>query len=546
MKITRIFWSIMIMLVVASMLFVACAPAASEEPMEEPATEEPTTEAPAAEEPATEAPAAEEPAAGPKTLTVAVGSESYHIRGWTIDTDDAFSMSYYGILETLVKVDYDGNMVPMLAESWEQVDDTTWQFNLRQGVSFTNGEPFNAEAVVKSFDYIINSPTPPRGITADTFTSVEATNEYTVTITTATFDALVPNRLTSPNTGILAPSAYIADSGPIDPYNTGTGPFILTNEIPDQSLTLVKNPDYWGGEVKLDEVTMLLVPDSQIRAGMLQTGEIDIDIHLPVEQLAILEADPDISILRSATPRVTTLDLNMSRPPFDDVKVRQAVAYALDKQAIVDASLEGVGSPAVGPMAPSEGWANKDLAGYPYSPDKAKELLAEAGYAEGDLTVGLWTYPSRANLPLTALAIQDMLGDVGINVEIRLAQYGALEADVLGGNYDMFIVSRNHALDNYDVEGFLSSDYSCDGSYNRAQFCDPTFDSLLSKARGTADTATRYDIYRQLQTILVDEQCVSAFLNHTEILDGVRSNVLNFQIHPLERFVLTADLDVTQ
>ena len=116
MKTTRIFWSIMIMLVVASMLFVACAPAAPEEPMEEPAAEEPAAEEPAAEEPAAEEPAAEEPAAGPKTLTVAVGSESYHIRGWSIDTDDAFSMSYDGILETLVKVDYDGNMVPSLAE----------------------------------------------------------------------------------------------------------------------------------------------------------------------------------------------------------------------------------------------------------------------------------------------------------------------------------------------------------------------------------------------------------------------------------------------
>ena len=526
MKKTRLFWSILAMVVIAAMLFVASAPAAAEEPMEEPA-----------EEPG---------AASLKTLTVGLGPESFHIRGWAPDTDDAFSMSYYGILETLVKVDYEGQMVPSLAESWEQVDDNTWQFNLRQDVSFTNGEPFNADAVVKSLEYIVNSPTPPRGITADTFTSIEAADEYTVVITTAAFDALVPNRLTSPNTGILAPSAYIADSGPIDPYNTGTGPFILTEEIPDQSITLVKNPDYWGGEVKIDEVTILFVPDAQIRAGMLQTGELDINIHLPVEQLPVLEADSELTILKTQTPRVTTLDMNMSRPPFDDVKMRQAVAYALDKQAIVDASLEGIAQPAVGPMSSSEGWVNSDLKGYPYDPEKAEELIAEAGYEEGELTVGLWTYPTRAHLPLTALAIQDMLGDIGINVEIRLAQYGAMEADVLGGNYDMFIVSRNHALDNYDVEGFFSADYSCDGGYNRAQFCDETLDSLLAEARGLIDTAVRYENYRQIQTILVDEQCVSVFLNHTIVINGVRSNVLNFKTHPLERFVLTFELDVTE
>ncbi len=178
-------------------------------------------------------------------------------------------MSYIGVLETLVKVDFEGIVVPSLAESWKQVDDTTWEFTLRSGVSFTNGEPFNADAVVKSLQYIMNSPTPPRGITKETFASVEASGDNTVVIKTADFDALVPNRLASPNTGILAPSAYIAESGPVDPFNTGTGPFILTKEVPDQSLDLVKNPNYWGGNVNIDEATVLFVPDPQVRAGML-------------------------------------------------------------------------------------------------------------------------------------------------------------------------------------------------------------------------------------------------------------------------------------
>jgi peptide/nickel transport system substrate-binding protein len=533
---------LLVSLLAITLLLTACQPAAPTQVAAEPTTA--AAGSVAAEE--TTEPAAEPVSTEPKTLVVGMPSIQYPRLGWTMETNDAFSMAYVGILESLVKIDYDGNIVPSLAESWSQVDDTTWQFNLRQDVSFTNGEPFNANAVVNGLNYVINLPTPPRGITAETFSSIDAADEYTVIIRTAEFDALVPNRLSSPNTGILAPSAYISDSGPIDPFNTGTGPFILIEEIPDQSLTVVKNPNYWGGEVKLDEVTILHVPDPQIRSGMLQTGEIDINIHVPVEQLPVLEADPEITILRLQTPRTTTLHLNMSRPPFDDVRVRQAVAYALDKQAIVDATLEGVGAPAVGPMSPSEVWVNADLEGYPYNPDKARELLAEAGYEEGELTVGLWTYPARANLPLTAVAMQDMLADVGVNAEVRLAQYDPLEPDVLSGNYDMFIISRNHAVDNYDPEGFFSSDYSCEGSFNMDLFCDETFDTLLAEARGITDLEARYEIYRQLQTILVDEQAVGVFLNYTEIVDGIRNNVLNFKLHPLERYILTADLDVAQ
>ncbi len=539
-------------LLAMTLVITACGPAATPQETTEPeaiVTEsttsnvEPTEVTAATAEVATE-PAVTEPA-GPKKLRVGFGAEDYPRLGWIIDGDDAFSMTYIGILETLVKVDFDGTLAPSLAESWKQVDDTTWEFKLRSGVTFHNGEPFNAAAVVNALNYIINSPTPPRGITKDTFASIEASGEDTVIFHTAELDVLLPNRLTSPNTGILAPSAYTAASGPINPFGTGTGPFILTKEVPDQSLTVVKNPNYWGGPVNLDEVEILYVPDVQIRAGMLQTGELDLDVHLPTEQLPILEADPELTIYKVQQPRTVTLHLNMSRKPFSDLLVRQAVAYAIDKQSLVDAVLEGAGTPAVGAFAPEEGWTNQDLAGYPYDPEKAKALLAEAGYAEGELTVSIWTYPTRTSLPPTAVAIQDMLSQVGVNVEIRIAQYDPMAPDVLAGNFDMFIVSRSHVTDNYDPEGFFSSDYSCAGSYNMDLFCDEAFDALLAEARKTADVDARFEIYRQLQTIL-DEQAVGVFLHHTDAIYGIRKNVLNFKVHPIERFVLTPELDISQ
>jgi peptide/nickel transport system substrate-binding protein len=498
---------------------------------------------PAAAPAATEAPAAQ---ATPKKLIVGFGTEDFPRLGWTVDSDDAFSMSYLGIIETLTRIDYEGNIVPGLAESWKQVDDTTWEFTLRSGVSFTNGEPLNAAAVVKALQYILNSPTPPRGISKDNFKSIKASGDSTVVIKTAVFDILIPDRLAGPNAGILAPSAYIATSGPIDPFNTGTGPFILTKEVPNQSLDLVKNPNYWGGKVNIDNITVLFVPDPQVRAGMLQTGEIDLAIHLPPEQLAVLEGNSNLKIIRSPAPRDTTLYMNNSRKPFNDLKVRQAVAYALDKAAIVDATLEGAGTPGVGPFSPVEVWVNKELTGYPYDPEKAKALLAEAGYKEGELNLSVWTYPDRANLPTTAVAIQDMLYKIGINVDIRVAQYDPMMPDIMAGNYDMFIMSRGHSLDTYDPEGWFSEDYSCKGGFNVSLFCDENFDQLLEQTKQMTDPIERYNIYHQLQSILVDQQCVSVFLNYTEILDGMQNNVLNFKIHPTEQYVLTAELDIEQ
>ncbi len=542
-------------LIALMMVLTSCAPAATTtaptqavvQPTNPPAavateeivlTEEPVVAAP------TEAPTAVPTAAEakPKKLVVGVGQEGWPVRGWSIETDDMFFLNGNSICETLVWIDFDGNLVPNLATSWKMLDDTTWEFQIRDDVSFQDGEALTAASVVKSLQYVANSPTPPRGFSKSTFSSVEASGDYTVLIKTATTDVLMPNRLTAPATCILSSAAYTADTGPINPFGTGTGPFILTDMVPDISMTAVKNPNWWNGEAKIDEITWLYIPDAAVRAGMLQTGEINFSGNIPIEQIPILEADSNVTVAQVPETRTTTMHLNMSRPPFDDVRVRQAVNYAIDRQLIVDAVLEGVGTPAVGPISPLEGWYNPNLAGFPYDPDKAKALLAEAGYADG-LTVALWTYPTRAILPPIALAIQDMLADVGINVELRVAQYDPMEPDVLAGNYDMFLMSRNHVLDSYDPEGFFTSDYSCNGSFNMDLFCNEEFDALLVEARKTPDSAARFDIYRQLQQILEDN-AVGVFVHYNQRVNAYTNNVLNYRSHPVGRFYINADLDV--
>lgn len=541
----------LVILLMLMAILAACSPATptaapteNTVPNVESQTAEPNTEA-TQETVATEAPVVEptsEPV-GPKNLTYGLGQEGWPTRGFAVDTDDAFVFNSNFICETLVGVDLEGNMIPLLSTEWKMVDDTTWEFNLRTDVTFQNGDKFNAEAVVKSLMYIANSPTPPRGFSSKTFASIEAVGEDVVRITTAATDVLMPNRLTAPATCVWAPSAYIAESGPIDPFGTGTGAFMMTASEPEVSITLVRNPNWWGGKAVLDEITMLYIPDAKVRSGMLQSGEIKFSSNIPIEQVSILEADPNLTVVRLPETRTTTLHLNMSRAPFSDVRVRQAVSYALDRQLIVDTVLEGIAAPALGPISPAEGWFNTDLKGYGYDPEKAKALLAEAGIEPGKLTVSLWTYASRAILPPIAVVIQGMLADVGINVEIRVAQYEALEADVLSGNYDMFLTSRNHVLDTYDPEGFFTSDYSCGGSFNMDQYCDEAFDALLVEARNTPDPTARFDIYRQLQQMIEDD-AVGVYIHYNVRVNAYTKDLVNVWEHPLGRFYINPTTDI--
>ncbi|MEM7111199.1 MAG: ABC transporter substrate-binding protein [Chloroflexota bacterium] len=501
--------------------------AMEEEAMEEEAVEEEVVE--------------EAVESGPKRLTTNV--VFWPDSGMAIESDSGSVMTGWGMAEGLVRVDFEGQLAPMLAESFEQRDDSTWAFTLREGVSFHNGEALNAEAVVTAYNYLLNVDTPPRGFEPENIAAIEAESDLVVLIKTVESDFLMPNRISGPNFAILAPAAY--ESTPPNVMGTGTGPFVLSEFVPEQSALLVRNDNYWNGTAKLDEVLLVATPDGDMRATMLRTGEIDIANLLPITQLPILQLEENLTIFNEARPRTVTAYLNNDNGPMSDVLVRRAVLHAIDKQTIVAAVLEGVGEAAAGPFAPAEAWANPDLSPNTYNPDEARTLLAEAGYGEGELTLRLWTYASRPSQPPIAVAMQQMLAEVGITTEIRIAQYNALEADVLEGDFDIFIVSRGHLRDTYDPEGYLAADYGCEGGYNLSQFCDTAIDELLTEARSLSDQEARYDIYRQIEQIIAEEEVVDIYISYSAELFAHNERVIGFQPHLLNHYMLTTDLDVT-
>ena len=461
---------------------------------------------------------------------------------WAPETDDAHRLSRAGCLETLLKNGYDGELEPMLATEWKQVQPTTWEFTLREGVTFQDGTPMDAEAVAGALTHLLEVEAPARAFNPDVISKVSATDESTVQITTPKPDALVPLRVASPNTGILAPKAY--EGKQIDILGTCTGPFTVTEEVPQQSLKMEANDNYWGGDVKLDSAAVRFVVDGATRASQLQAGEAQIAKSLPVANLSSLEGDSNLEIQKLELARTTVMYLNNSRPPFDDPLVRQAIQQAVDTQAIVDGVYEGAGTPAVGPFGPDTDWAPEGAEPVSANLEEARALLEQAGVDPESLTFELQTYIDRPELPDVAAVIQAQLAELGVKVKIKSGESAALEPGWLEGNYDATLQSRGYLVDVADPGGYLRSDWTCEGTYNISHHCDPEIDRMIQDAVGLEDAAERAAAYQDIASKMQSE-AASVWLLHESAIWGLQADVEGFEPHPLDLYVLTAGLSLS-
>jgi peptide/nickel transport system substrate-binding protein len=283
------------------------------------------------------------------------------------------------------------------------------------------------------------------------------------------------------------------------------------------------------------------IVDGATRATQLQTGEAQIAKTLPVANLATLEGDDNLVLTELPLTRTTVMLLNNSRPPFDDPLVRQAIQYAVDTQGIVDGVYEGSGEPAIGPFGADTDWAPEGAAPIGVDLDEAQALLDEAGVDPGSLSIELMAYNDRPEFPDVAAVIQDQLGQLGIEVKVRAGEYTALEPDMLSGEFDASLLSRGYLVDVADPGGYLLSDWVCDGGYNIAHYCDPETDQMIDDATAIEDTDARNQAYGEIADTL-QSQAASVFLPHEHAIYGTQSDVTNFQPHPQEYYVLTAEL----
>ena len=459
---------------------------------------------------------------------------------WQMASDDSYLGSRVGCFETLVRLNWQLQLEPGLATAWKQIEPTVWEFTLRDGVQFQDGAPLTADAVAVALNHLLKAEMPARPFSPKLIKSVEAVGEKLVRITTQTPSVLLPAQMAAPNTTILSPAAY--QGATIDPVGRCTGPFQIVEVKPKEYLKFKRNDNYWGGKPALEGGMVVFIPDANTRMTQVRSGEADIARLIPPNGVQQLEGAQGIKLARLKTPRVTELLLNNKKEPLNDVRVRQAIQAAIDGKAIADSVYEGTVTAAASAFASDNPWAPKGIKPI-YDPERAKALLKEAGVQPGQLQLELLAYTSRTELKDVAAIIQAELGEIGIKVNVRVAEYSAIEPEMISGAYDMALLSRGYLTDIADPYGFLTADYSCGGSYNMSHYCSEEVDAKIEKAAALSDPQARYEIYAQLAKKLFDEAVTVYLVNETSF-DAYSEHVKNYAMHPLVYYLMTKDLTV--
>ncbi|GFM18437.1 ABC-type dipeptide transport system, periplasmic component [Mycobacterium sp. PO1] len=403
------------------------------------------------------------------------------------------------VFDTLVEPDENLQMRPALAESWEVSDDElTWTFRLRPGVTFHDGSPLTSEDVAFSYNRIIDEEL----TNVDKFsavTAVEAVDPQTVVIRV---DRPVPNMLTNLGgfKGMAIVSRRNVESGEIATHPVGTGPFAFANQRSGDSITLVANPDYWDGAPDISGVRFRFISEPSTALSALQAGEIDWTDSVPPQRVQQLRNDESLTLAVEPSNDYWYLALNEAREPWNDVRVRQAIAYAIDRDAIVQAT--SYGTAAKNQLAIPEGnpWY------VPYDRygegglDKARELLDEAGVSPGNLDMLVTTdYPETVT---AAQIVADNLAPLGITVNIRTVDFATWLDEQNKGNFDMLMMGW---LGNIDPDDFYYAQHHTDGTSNAQKFSDPEVDRLLDAGRVETDRQARFDDYRRAATMIADQ-----------------------------------------
>lgn len=436
-------------------------------------------------------------------------------------SDDAFKLSRWSTAETLVNLSDQSVAEPMLATSWEQVDDLTWQFVIREGVQFHDGETLDANAVVNSLQHALDAAPKPRILDGITW-EVAAVDGNKVEIKTEFNDPLLPSRLSSPQLAILSPKAY-QDNGRVVPTRAGTGPFILTHIGGTTTAELERYDGYWGEKAKIDKVFAEYVPDGFARAAALRTGKADIVEAVPVSQLAMIDSE---LLHEVAMPRTNTIYLNSESPVFKNIELRKVAASAVDRDQIIEMVYEGHADKAQGLLGPALAWAQ------PIRGEAAPKVDSNLKANGETITIG--TFTDRAELPEVAALLKQQLEAAGFKVELDIREYAQIENDALAGRFDAFILSRATVLDSGDPVAYMQSDFSCEGSFNLGQFCSESVDKALETADLQQLGEPRQKAIIEAEQKILNEYAAIPLL-HERVIQGESTRVENAQRDPRER-----------
>jgi len=433
--------------------------------------------------------------------------------------------------ENLLTFDKDmKNIVPQLAKSYEvSKDGLVYTFHLQTGVKFTDGTDFNAEAVKANIDRCMDEKNNLKSFRYFTkVKEVKCPDANTVEITLKEPYSVFVNKLT--NFGIISPKA-IKEGVTLNSKAVGTGPFKLKEWDQADHLIVTRNDDYWGEKPGVDSITFKVVPEAGSRIAMLQTGEADMIYPIPPEQIKSIDGTKDIKVESVPSNIVDYVTLNMSHKPFDNIKVRQAMNYAIDKDAFIKAVYGGYGDHATSPIASTTQYYSKQEE-YAFNIQKAKDLLKEAGYPDGFKTT-IWADNTSDSVKGMQF-INQQLAQIGITAEVVPMEGATLNAKIneaqtaAKSKIDMWFVNWSPSSGDADgaMRGLFYSKMAPPANANTAYYNNPTVDKLLDQGLSETSPEKLASIYAEAQkTIWNDAPWL--FLGQRVVQYGIKSYVSN-------------------
>ena len=437
------------------------------------------------------------------------------------------------IFDTLVTVDPETNeVVPQIAESWEQTDDQTYVFKIREGIKFHDGSDLTAEDVKFSLDRARNSAAV--SYIVNFIEEVTVDDDHTVTVKTTAPYAPTLRNLAIPFAAIVPKAVVEADENAFIQNPVGSGPYKFVEWNHGDHVTLKAFDDYYAGK---PETENLIIPETSQRTIALETGEVDLAYDLAVNDIPKVNSDDKLTVYEIPSLTCWYVSMNMNKKPFDNPKVREAMSMAIDRQTIIDTINAGSGQTADAIIAPAVfGYYSTGVK--EYNPTKAKELLAEAGYPNGFSTT-LWVNDNQSRIEMCQ-AMQAMLLEVGVQCNLEVLEFGSFISRTTAGDHDLAYFGWTTSSGDADYSYYSLEHSTQQGAAgNRSFLADPDVDKLIEEARSNTNEEERKELYKEL-AIKLDEINNNIPVYYSSINVGANKKVEGFVMdangyHSLEK-----------
>lgn len=407
------------------------------------------------------------------------------------------------VYDYLFRINDEGDTVPSLVSSYELNEDATvWTMEIEKGVTFHDGSKLTAEDVVYTFERLIDPDVGSalQGTYGSLIDSVEALDEYTVRFNLSRPDAALDKKFTDYNSAIISSDYNYEELGDTKPM--GSGAFKVDNVVPRERVVCSANEDYWGdGAPKIDKLTFLMVPEKETAVRMVSSGQGDIITDLSPNQYLRLDSQQNVNALNEQYAAPIMIDLNTEEEPFDDPRVRKALAYTLDRKSLLESAGFGLGT--IGNDTPVPTWHEyyDELGGIRERDiEKAKQLLEEAGYSDG-VEVTLYCGSNIPPVLDVVLTVQEMARPAGFEIELH-----TLPRDMYYSKYWLQVpMSATLWGHREDMTQMLSTSLACDASWNASHYCNEELDKYVELASGTNDPEEKQKYFTKIQEILHED-----------------------------------------